>query len=58
MNNWKPYEGQDCPDCGGQLLIQNPHYPVWVRDGDEIKCQDCDFTSYLVADEDCEYVEY
>ena len=58
MKKLKPYEGQDCPKCGGQLMIRNPRYPEWVNDGDEIECQDCDFASYLVADEDCEYVEY
>ncbi len=57
MKELKPYELEDCPKCGGQLMIESPHYPVWIRDGDKIECQDCDFKSYLVVDDDCEYVE-
>ncbi len=58
MKELKPYELEDCPKCGGQLMIENARYPEWVNDGDKIECQDCDFLSYLVVDDGAEYVEY
>ncbi len=59
MKKWKLFLLEDCPECGDHLEVLS-EFPesndtddeVACRDGDDIRCQNCDYESYISVDED------
>ena len=56
-NNWRYYDGEDCPVCGGQALVLT--LPGnFVQDGALVKCKDCGARGTVVADDSCVYISW
>jgi hypothetical protein len=56
---WKPYNLDWCPNCGAELEVnsecpesEDTHSRIYICDGEEVRCVDCDYNSAISADED------
>lgn len=56
---WKLFEGGGCPNCGGDLEVfsecpasGDEDERVNVYDGEEVRCNECKFTSCISVNED------
>ena len=56
-NNWRYYDGEDCPLCGGQALVLT-RPGNFIQDGDPAKCEDCGARGTVVADDSCVYISW
>lgn len=52
MKEWKDCDMDDCPECGGSILVFTAAPDGKCFDGDAVKCMDCEFRSAMNVDED------
>lgn len=52
MKKWKHLEFECCPECGSDLEVLSSDPDDTFYDGDEVRCNECDFRSAVSVDED------